>query len=68
MIKIIEYPKVNIVSCCCGCRFSYESEDMVSEYSEASITWNKIDTYIICPICKKKTYIYNFNYNGQEVK
>ena len=59
MKQIIEYPNLSIVSCRCGCKFSYESEDMISEYSGTSLTYNKTEKYVICPICKNRTSIYS---------
>lgn len=62
MIKIIEHGTRTVAECChCGCKFSYEKEDIQSrQYKVADgvipgITKLPIffESYVICPQCGK---------------
>lgn len=46
MIEIIEHGTKQVTKCkVCGCKFSYEAED---------ITSNSIRSYVTCPQCKEE--------------
>lgn len=54
MIKIIEHGTITKQKCnTCGCLFSYESEDVITERDECMLHGFDED-YIICPQCNTK--------------
>ena len=56
MIHIIEYGGVYKTVCGhCGCKFSYESEDMQAESEYHTDEVGKLFrwTYVLCPQCQK---------------
>ena len=54
MIKIIEWVTKTIGECGnCGCRFSYENEDIERENGPVQYK----SEYVVCPQCGKKLYI-----------
>lgn len=62
MIKIIEHGTRTVTECeNCGCRFSYEQEDIKNEYGPGLD--DKLrkaqykSEYVTCPQCNKKLYI-----------
>ena len=55
MIKIIEYGTKTITTCnSCGCKFSYEKEDIINEDTDS---YKAFRSYIYCPQCKEKVVI-----------
>lgn len=46
--------------CSCGCVFTYETEDIITEVS--ALTSASPTQYVICPECGAKIYICSFNY------
>lgn len=55
MIKIIEYGTKTITTCnSCGCKFSYEKEDIIYENADA---YKALKMYINCPQCKEKVVV-----------
>ena len=62
MIKIIEPGTRTVTSCkYCGCKFSYEKEDIKRENGPAKTVELKPAQYeleyVVCPQCGKKLYI-----------
>lgn len=54
MIKIIELGTIRKQKCQrCGCLFSYENEDVITERNEHMLLGFEED-YIICPQCNTK--------------
>ena len=55
MIKIIEYGSKTITTCnSCGCKFSYEKEDIINE---SNGSYKAFKMYIYCPQCKEKVVV-----------
>ena len=55
MVEIIERGTKHISNCHeCGCKFSYENEDVLNDVVE---TFKFVRTYVICPQCGKKVII-----------
>ena len=51
MIEVIEPGTKNVIKCnVCGCKFSYESEDIKHEVHGDAITITE-KHYVICPQC-----------------
>lgn len=54
MIKIIEYGTKTITTCnSCGCKFSYEKEDIVYENID---NYKALIAYINCPQCGERVF------------
>lgn len=50
MIEVIKYGTKKVVDCCkCGCRFSYEEEDI-----RVDIPPDEDRYYVICPQCENE--------------
>lgn len=55
MIKIIKRGTKHITVCPeCGCKFSYEDEDVVNEDAD---NYKGFREYVICPQCNEKVII-----------
>ena len=59
MIEIIERGKKHIAVCTeCGCKFSYEDEDIINDHSnEYTYIYDMTKAYINCPQCNTKVII-----------
>jgi molybdate-binding protein len=50
MIKVIEKPKE--VKCDCGCKFTFEAEDVELKFN--NIKKDKYEHIVRCPFCKRQ--------------
>lgn len=57
MIEIIKRGTKNITTCKqCGCKFSYESEDIQQKFSFVDI-YKQYKDYVICPQCNEEVVV-----------
>ena len=55
MIKIIKYGTREVTECkTCGCKFSYEKEDLRNEDTD---NYKAFKEYVICPQCEQEVII-----------
>ena len=55
MIQIIKYGTKEVTDCkICGCRFSFEKEDLIQEDTD---NYKAFKEYVLCPQCENEVII-----------